>query len=395
MKNLCEIKTITSGSYHYSHSYPTCKTWTNDSKSVFVEYAIQEPDKRFIHNLSSIEIDTLKESVLASFESPYEGKPGGGFIFDFAPGANCIVYSEPTAKKIYLLNLDTKKSGLVLDENEGVLGGPLAIAYDGTRISYWVMYPSIANRFFDNYITVIFTIDLDPETCKAISEPRIAEAYPRRKLGDWEKNNRAGIHVNHCQINPKNREHIIFAHEMLGAEPDGSVAMCRLWQSMADEDKKTYLIRQPKGLHFTHEVIAPDGKSLIFPYMHGIGQVYFDTFESRSIYFNPDCCPGHLTVSSDMKWITGDTWNRQKDESGKTIQSLMLLEIETRKFAHLCWFNFSHPHPNFSPDGGKIAFTYINDDGFNQIGVVDISDIKQNWERYYQGIGDTTSPHWR
>ena len=174
--------------------------------------------------------------------------------------------------------------------------------------------------------------------------------------------------------------------------------MCRLWEVMADGSSNRPLVRQKAGLHFTHEVIAPDGKSLIFPYMHGVGQVDFDTLESRSLYYNPDCCPGHLTVRPDQKWIAGDTWGPWTNDAGEPIQSVMMFNIESRKCAHLCWIPRSkghpgHPHPNFSPDGSKIAFTMLVDD-YCQVAVVDVSEVMDNWSDVAQGQGGIASPEW-
>ena len=67
-------------------------------------------------------------------------------------------------------------------------------------------------------------------------------------------------------------------------------SLVRRWVESWDVDSKTagevvdrMVVRQPAGLDFTHEVIAPDGKSLIFPYMLGVGQVFFDTICAQTM----------------------------------------------------------------------------------------------------------------
>lgn len=397
-ESLCEIHTITEGPYNHNHAYPTARAFTRDSRSIFVESSGPGPDgvvKKNVQHLLAIDIGSGSKQYLARIEHPDPDTTPGGFMFDYAPDAHCIAYVDATAHRIHLLNLATKREGVVLEEPEGTLGGPLTTAWDGTRIAYWAMMPSVANRFFDDYITVIFYIDVDPAECKALSEPKIVEAYPRRKGPTWsEKSIADAVHVNHPQINPKDKDHLCFSHEMRGSRPDGTIARCRLWHTRMDESRKEPLIRQPAGLDFTHEVIAPDGKSLIFPYMLGVGQVFFDTLERRSIYYNPDCCPGHLTVSPDSKWIAGDTWGRWKVD-GRELQSIMMFDVATRHWAHICWFNHSHPHPIFSLDGTKIAFSHKDDDGFQQISWIDVRDVQRSWTRVAQGVGGEASPKWR
>ena len=395
MHNPCEIHTITSGPHNHNHAYPTCRTWSRDGKCVFIESSGPGPDGKVEEgrgHILSIDIESGGVKYLASMV-------GGCYGFDYSPGANCIAYLDGSGHELHVLNLDTMTSGTVFHEPAGVMCGPLSISRDGTRIVYWSMFPSAENRYFDDYITVIFALDVDPVDCGLVTGPWIVEAYPRRKGKTWDRNHRDGIHVNHPQINPADKDHICYSHEMLGATPDGSVAMCRLWEVRADGDDNRYLVRQVAGLHFTHEVIAPDGKSLVFPYMHGVGQVDFGTLERRSLYYNSDCCPGHLTVSPDQKWIAGDTWGDWKDDQGRAVQSVMMFDVETRKCAHLCWITRSrghpgHPHPNFSPGGTKIAFTHLVD-GFCQVAYIDVSCIMANWDTVAQGRGEEASPEWR
>ena len=385
IRDLCSSNFVTSGPYVHCHAYPTCRTWSLDGRRIFFE------TDECGGQIRSVDIYTGDVQVLASGCSGFHG-------FDYSPEADCIVYIDDEGHGIRLVNLNSMQSGLILEEPEGTICGPPSISYDGTRIAWWVMFPSIENRFFDNYITAIMVIDVDPVDCKPASEPWIVEAYPRRKGKTWSNNRRDGVHVNHPQINPANKHHICYSHEMHGTTPDGSIAMHRLWQVMTDGSNNRTLVRQKAGLHFTHEVIAPDGKSLIFPYMHGVGQVDFDTFESRSLYYNPDCCPGHLTVSPDLKWIAGDTWGPQTDENGNPIQSIMMFEVESRKCAHLVWMPRSkghpgHPHPNFSPDGNKIAYAHIVD-GYIQVAYIDVTEVKANWNSVAQGVGEKASPDW-
>lgn len=396
--SLCEIHTITSGPYEFTHAYPTARTFSADSRWLFVESP--GPDhkgvvRKHVRHLLAIQLETGQQEYLVTIEHPDPDKPPAWMMFDYAPQADCLVFGGPRSDEIHMLNRASGRRGLLLHEPEGEIGGPLSIAWDGTRVVYWVMYKAVENRFFDDYYTVIFYIDVDPVACQRIGEPRIIEAYPRRKGPTWSKSaTRDAIHVNHPQINPKNKDHVCYSHEMLGSRPDGSVARSRLWHSFVDERRKEPLIFQPAGLDFTHEVIAPDGRSLIFPYMLGVGQVFFDTLERRSIYYNPDCCPGHLTISPDGNWIAGDTWGRWKDDAEKEWQSIMMFKVATRQWAHIAWFYHSHPHPIFSQDGTKIAFSHRDKDGHQQVAWIDVLDVQKRWDQVAQGVGRVASPDW-
>jgi hypothetical protein len=395
-KNLCEIHMVTSGPNPSNHGYPTCRTWSRDGHLLFVETTRRDPpsEGKMLGRIRAINIETGQSEDLTP-----EGI-GGSYGFDYAPAGECIVCQDAAGKKLRLLNLRTGKMGVIAEEPDGTICGPPSIATDGTRVAYWAMLPSTENRFFDNYTTVILAVDVDPAECRPLGQPRIVEAYPRRKGPTWTKDHtRDAVHVNHPQINPVNKDHVIYSHEMLGSKPDGTIARCRLWQSMIDESEKRPLVRQPAGLDFTHEVIAPDGKSLIFPYMLGVGQVFFETGKVRSIFYNPHGCPGHLTVSPDMKWIAGDTWGPWTDSAGRAVQSIMMLDVATRRCAHLCWIPRSkghpgHPHPSFSPDGAKIAFSMLDNKGVCQVAYIDVRDVQRDWARVAQGQGTLASPDW-
>lgn len=390
MRDICQIVPVTSGPSAHNHAYPTCRTWSRDGRQVFVESSGPSAD-----DVSHVQAADIETGEIRDIVDLGQGCHG----FDYAPDASVIVYIDAGGHELRVVSLDTMKSGLVFEEPEGTICGPPTISRDGTRVAYWCMFPSVANRFFDDYITAIMALDIDPVSCEQVAPSWVVEAYPRRKTGQWAQNPKHGIHVNHPQINPIDKDHICYSHEMRGATPDGSPAMCRLWQVMADGDQNRYLVRQPAGLHFTHEVIAPDGKSLIFPYMHGVGQVDFGTFERRSLYYNPDCCPGHLTVSPDGQWIAGDTWGEWFDDEGNRLQSIMMFSVKSREFAHLCWMPMSHghpthPHPNFSPDGAKIAFSMLVD-GVCQVAYVDVTEAMANWDDLAHGVGQEVSPKWR
>jgi len=395
LNDICLPRTLTHAPYTHNHAYPTSRTWSRDGTTLLVESSGPGPGGQVgggVRHLTAIDIQTLRETHLAAIEPHSPSEPSGCYQFDYAPGAHAVVYYDLGGRRMTLLHLATMQSGVVMEESEGVICGPPAISHDGTLVAWWATYPSVENRFFDSYVSVVFSLDVDPVQCRAAGEPVIVVAYPRRKGGTWAQDPVDGVHVNHPQINPADKGHLCYSHEMRGTPPDGSEAMSRLWEARADGSGNRCLVRQPAGLHFTHEVFAPDGKSLIFPYMHGVGQVTFDTGRVRSLYYNPECCPGHITVSPDGLWFAGETWGQEK-------HSIMMGHIPTRSYAHLCWIPMSHghpshPHANFSPDGDHIATVILDEDDNCQVAVIDVADVKARWDEVAEGTAEAASPQW-
>ena len=73
-----------------------------------------------------------------------------------------------------------------------------------------------------------------------------------------------------------------------------------------------------------------------------------------------------------------------------------MFNVKSRRYAHLCWMPRSHghpthPHPIFSPDGTKIAFTHIVD-GLGQVACVDVARVMAEWDAVAQGVGEKPSP---
>jgi len=395
----CTMVTLTSGAGGHTHAYPTARTWHRNNRQVIVDLAGLGPDGEHHENvryLVLIDIHTLQRTYLATNEHPEAGVPAAGFMFDYAPAANLIAYAGPESKRIYTLNLDNGVRKMIYElPDEGWIGGPLSLAWDGTMLAWWTQIDVNETQFLAPWITSIMCQQLDPISDKVKGKPRLVECFPGRKVSQWADGSGSWTHVNHPQINPRNRDHICYAHDTRGR---GSAAYdtgdrtlgLRLWQVMSDGTDNRYLSFQGG----THEVIAPDGRSIIFPYHQGVGEIVFDTGEARSLYYNPRCCPGHVTISPDGRFIAGDTWNRWLDEEGRVYQSIMMFERATRRCIHLCWFKYSHPHAIFSQDGTKIAFSYMDDDDNQQVACIDISRVIDNWDDVYEDVGLASGPGW-
>lgn len=376
--------------------YPTCRTWSADGKSLFIESSQPRPDGTAVRGerqLLKVDIADGKVTHLATLDAEDVAQYGKAhriissqYHADYAPLANLIVYYDMTAHNLYLLDLDTGKRERILHEPEGTIGDPPSISMDGTRIAYYVIYPAVENRFFTDLNSVIFVLDVDPATLKPVSEPRVVVAFPGRKGSTYADNPNDRVHVDHCQINPCNKDHISYAHEFHGRNVDGSLLKTRLWQIMADGTANKPFCRQNPGEGHTHEMFGPKGKTVYFASIGYVFSVDFDSGEKTMVCDARKYGACHIAVSPDERWIAADMWlGEGNDEHGNPISGILLVDTKTGKQAVVCKFprlqsHPGHPHPNFSPDGTKIAFTLA--DGPNtQVAWVDVSEIMRDADR--------------
>lgn len=371
--------------------YPTCRTWSKDGKSLFIESSRPRPDgtsHKGERQLLKIDIADRKVTHLATLEAEDVTQYGRAhrpisshFHADYAPKADLLVYYDMTAHNMYLLDPNTGRRERILHEPEGTIGDPPSISMDGRRVVYYVFYPAVENSYFSELISVVFSLDVDPVTLKAVGKPDIVVAYPGRKMANYAENIRNQVFVDHCQINPTNNDHISYAHEFSGINPDGSLLTTRLWHVMADGSNNKPLVIQQPGEGHTHEVFGPNGKLI---YWVSRGLVYSADFASgkKKLVFDGSKYGGcHVAISPDERWIALDLWlGEGNDEHGNPISGIMLVDTKTGDHRILCKFARSnshpgHPHPNFCPDGSKIAFTFAEGRDIH-VGYVDVPECK-------------------
>lgn len=373
-----ELNYITGFPGFNTTAYVTCRTWSADSESIFVETDSSAPgDKQILQvNISTLEsrhLATIATEDESLYEYPEIDKTSV-YHFDYAPGAGVIVYFDILAHNLYLLDVKAGESKRVLHEDKGNIHCPPSITADGTRVVYTVLYPSIPNKHFGPFTSVLFSLDLDPVKLEPVGEPQIITVYPARLVEKAFYKMPKGIFMNHPQVNPKNRDHFCYSHEFRGVPPDGSLVLIRCWQNIDGLDKPVY--RPQVGEWQTHEIIGSSGKNLYFVDTLGVSSVDFETGERRKIYeFDGVYNPSHISVSPDEKWICADLLiESELDENDCYESGLMLIDVETGEYECLCRFKRGrshprHPHPIFSPDGKKIAFT-VADGPYSQVAYV-------------------------
>ena len=350
--------------------YPTCQTWSRDSKSLFIESTRPNPDGTYKHperQLLQVDIadgNVKHISTLQVEDTSIYGKAhrslSSAFHADYSPGADILVYYDMSGHNMYLTDLQGRHEKVV-HEPQGTFGCPPSISRDGKRIVYYVLYPVIENRYFTDVMSVIFALDVDPKTLKAIGKPRVVVAYPGRKGPDFENNPRDKVHADHCQINPVDNDHIVYAHDFSGCERDGSLLKSRVWQVRADGSGDKPVVIQHKGEGQTHEVFSPKGDKVYFVDRGYVYSADFTSQEKKLVFDGRKYGGCHVAVSPDERYIALDMWLGGESEHGNPMSGILLVDLKTGKERVLCKFprlavHPGHPHPNFSPDGKKIAF---------------------------------------
>lgn len=231
---------------------------------------------RFRAKGSSLKVDIADGRVthLATLEVEDTAKYGPAHLeissqyhADYAPLADTLVYYDMTGHNMYLLGLDTGRRERILHEPEGTIGDPPSISPDGTRV---------------------------------------VTAFPGQKGPRYAEHEKDQVHINHCQINPANKDHTSYAHEFHGFGVDGSLLKTRCWQVMADgSGNRPTSGGQRVGEGHTHEVFGPKGESL-----------YYVDFSHRSVCA-VDCATG---------------------EHGNPMSSILLVDTQTGRQEVLCRF---------------------------------------------------------
>ncbi|WP_173219483.1 TolB family protein [Paenibacillus alba] len=245
--------------------------------------------------------------------------------------------------------------------------GPLSITNDGKVLGvYWkeALHPSEGAES-QEADWVIGTVNSVSGEVREAARPRFNEPYPV---------------ANHAMINPADSQQVFFSHEGATEQiPD------RLWVVDTRTGDMRNLFSQKRaesGLpveYVGHEIWAFDGSGLYFvKYPHSPDQptgVYFvDRQGEHSEFINGDYRYWHVGISPDGKYAVADT-----QEPG--ISKIVLINTATKQSTLLCelpcrGMHPGHPHPSFSPDSRKIAFTFSDAQDVLQVGIIDVSNLK-------------------
>lgn len=187
--------------------------------------------------------------------------------------------------------------------------------------------------------------------------------------------------VSHCMPSPVNPDHIFFCHE-------GNCCYItnRLWMTDVGKGRTENIFRQRldqdgnNGECCGHEMWSPDGKGLYFiKYIsatitpRGVWYIDLETHKTHSVASGGDYW--HVGVSPDGNRLAADT------QVPGSCSDVVLIDQELGKEISLIrgatnWTHPCHPHPVFSPDGKKLCFTMLNEEGNTCVAIVELPDIQ-------------------
>ncbi len=387
------IRVLTGGPGPKTHLYPTCRSWNADGTAVWFEQVSRvgtTEDGRRTMSLWQADVRTGRSREVVSYSMPRDFEtaerevlPRDWFHADSSP-AGPLVYFDDGGHRLFLMDSSTGKRELLWREEEGVIREPPSISRDGRRVSYYASFPLQDNRWFEEAVYAIFTVDVEPASLRPLGEPRLVHAFPRRRMGRWQPGRQGFVFVNHVQLNPADADLIGFAHERRGMPQYPGVVANRIWTVRVDGSALRPSARQDaeSEIH-THEVFGPLGRHFYFVSwkrdLSSVCRVDLQTGEQGEI-FSSERFPNHISVSPDERWVVADDWLPcGRDEHGNPLCTLTLARVKTGEQRLIACFPRGekhpfHPHPAFSPDGTKVVFTLMDGADSSQVAVVDVSD---------------------
>jgi len=369
-----EITFLTGPEYVDTLYYPTCRSWTRDGRFLLLESERPRPDgtrKPLERQLLMADVETGDLYWLATLDVENTAQYGdchlrvsSQFHADYSPGAHRIVYYDMTGHHLYLLDLGTGRTENLYHMTSGTIGDPPSIATDGGRVVFYAGHPGPPEMdWFTGRTFTIYALDLDPETGKARGEPYVITSYTGRKGSDYKNNPRDTIHINHCQINPKDPDQVGYAHEYGGAPTDGSWAKARIWFTRVDGSDNAPLTLTPVGRWHTHEVWGPLGEWMYYVDSGEVARIHAASRKIELLTRNMQPRATHISVSPDENTVVADAFGGMGTaDDGNPLAGIVRVDVKTGQTELLAVqpYHRSHPrhtHPNISPDGSKVGFT--------------------------------------
>ncbi|GAA3403527.1 TolB family protein [Paenibacillus hodogayensis] len=331
-----------------AHQYFTAMTWLTNSRHLIVHTDIDR--EKLTGNVVRFDTETGEAQVLEERRLGW----GRGVV-----SCEDVLYLFDN-NELYAIDAWSGARRTVCKLGEHCsFHGPLSITNDGRTLGvYWKeQLPGQAEQW------VIGTVHADTGVVREAARPLFDEPYPV---------------ANHAMISPADPELVFYAHEGKTEHiPD------RLWVADIRSGQSVNVFLQKKdedgrlAEYVGHEMWAYDGSGLIFvKYPQSPDKptgVYFaEKRGERSEFVNGDYKYWHAGISPDGRYAVADT-----QEPG--VSKIVLIDIAAKQSKLLCELpcrgvHPGHPHPSFSPDSRKIAFTFSDERDVLRVGIIDLAD---------------------
>lgn len=300
---------------------------------------------------------------------------------------NNVYYYDYFTKTIRRINVDTLKdeliTGLYETEEFTAVGDPLNINVndDETKMNFMIKEEAEDS-------------EEDKENLTETTGERVYRRIPIYNLtdGTWDLSHRFHKfdenepYSGHMFINPKYDNLVFFAHEGESKDvPD------RMWVMDLDTNEEINIFPQQHNAEGSansvytaeacgHESWVADGEHMVFvKYTNDTnlgtqGIMRVDKYGENYEYINNDYRYWHCHGSPDNRFVVADTI------IGYEKSSIVLVDIKNGTSQKVCHIpatndNDGQPHPAFSPDGKMVTFTYLDDNGVWNVGIMDVTDI--------------------
>lgn len=344
MKKVSEIRTIGDNKYHYTHGYFVDNKWIDNDTLIIKRsenptIACSEWKGETICELVKLSLKDNSMEVICRdkiFDYFY-------FVYD-----NKIYYSDRKCLKV--VDIDTKKIE-VFYEND----------YYPDLMT--VMSPSLTND--GKYVCIYIAGDAVPQKSVVLEREtgKIIYSFVTQKFS------KPFDQVSHVMICPENYKLVYFCHE-----GTTQYVSNRMWLYDSESDKQWNFAKQRLdedgnlGDCFGHEMWAPDGKGMYFvkypaSTIEPSGVCYVDVKTQKVEVLYTKYKYWHIGVSSDGKYLAGDTF--EPDISDKSKSEVVFIDLAEKSelmidIAHK-ENHPAHPHPIISPNADKVVYNSLDE----------------------------------
>jgi len=335
-----QVKYIGSAQYNYHAGYYTSNKWFDNNRLVLAKWEDGAPHTHVLYD-----IETGEERELCESAARFPVVNGSRYYFLKGPSLFVGDIAGAAAQEVWRSETD-----FPLTDEE--------VTKDGRYVGMRMNLP--------DGTAALWVCDTHTGDCREVYRKRFREPFPV---------------IDHVMICPTDPNLLFFAHEgnteyisnrLWVADGRTGTARCIAKQSLTPDGDL--------GDCFGHEMWAPDGKGMYFvKYQVSLtapkGICYVDLQTSEITLVASGFRYWHAGVSADGKKLVADTapdWDTLSPDDDCEVICIDLERGTETLVARAAstWKHPCHPHPQFSPDAGRICFTTLDEHGKVCVGIV-------------------------